>query len=234
MAIALHPLLAPRLAVAALGALLQACASQAPLVSLPVAVPAPMPAHYVESTPNGAIFQAHMAAETLFSTERRPQRVGDTLSVEIQLATTASSTSKTDAARKTQLAAKGPGNLSKEAVLAPLWNLDAQASGSQDFNGNGRAETDSRFDGQLTVSVINVMPNGHLLVAGERALAVNGERNHLRFSGLVNPRDIRRGNVVSASLVANAAVEMASAGAIGDATSRSWLQRVLSRSLAVW
>jgi flagellar L-ring protein precursor FlgH len=221
-------------ALAVLAALLQACASPAPLVMGPLAVPPPVPAQYVESTPNGAIFQTHMAAETLFSPERRPQRVGDTMSVEIQLATTASSRSKTDAARKTELAAKGPGNLSKEAVLAPLWNLDAQASGSNDFKGNGSADTESRFDGQLTVSVINVMPNGHLLVAGERALAVNGERNHLRFSGLVNPRDIRRGNVVSAAQVANAAIEMASDGAIGDATRRSWMQRVLTRSLSVW
>ena len=84
------------------------------------------------------------------------------------------------------------------------------------------------------MTVINVLPNGNLLVAGERSMGLNGGVSTLRFSGIVNPRDIGPGNVVASRDVVNASLENAARGDIAEATSRSWLQRVLARSLSIW
>lgn len=59
----------------------------------------------------------------------------------------------------------------------------------------------------MAVTVINVLPNGHLLVAGERSMGLNGGVSTLRFSGIVNPRDIGPGNVVASADVVNANLE---------------------------
>ena len=82
--------------------------------------------------------------------------------------------------------------------------------------------------------MINVLPNGHLVVAGERSVAMNGGTSTLRFSGIVNPRDIRAGNVVASADAVNARVELVGQGDVSEAATRNWLQRVLTSSMTVW
>jgi flagellar L-ring protein FlgH len=82
--------------------------------------------------------------------------------------------------------------------------------------------------------VINVLPNGNLLVAGDRAIAMNGGVSVLRFSAIVNPRDIGPGNVVASSDTVNARMEVVGRGDVSDVSSRSWIQRVLANSLSFW
>ena len=72
------------------------------------------------------------------------------------------------------------------------------------------------------------------LSAGERNVGLNKGVNTLRFSGIVNPRDIRPGNLVSSRDVVNASLESVAQGDVSEASSRSWLQRVLARSLSIW
>jgi flagellar L-ring protein precursor FlgH len=113
-------------------------------------------------------------------------------------------------------------------------NQNDSASGSSSFNGNGTSKNDSSFNGQLAASVINVLANGHLIIAGERTIALQGNGSTLRFSGVVDPKDIKDGNVIQSSDVVNARLEMVGQGDVSDASSRNWLQRVLTNSLAIW
>lgn len=215
-------------------ALLGACASPDTLVQGPVQVmPAPDGA-YVERVNNGAIYQPGMAAASLFTTERRARQVGDSLKVAISESLSATQKSKTDTSRDNKLAVHGPGGQSRIGAVERLLNIDATAAGSDSFKGSGTTETDNSFTTTVAVSVINVLPNGNLLVAGERNVGLNKGVNTLRFSGIVNPRDIRPGNLVSSRDVVNASLESVAQGDVSEASSRSWLQRVLARSLSIW
>lgn len=203
---------------------------QGPLLAAPVKAPL-----YLERPNNGAIYQAHMPVNSLFSSERRPQAIGDTLKVDIAESLQASQRSSSDTSRENKLAVKGPGPGRKSGgVIETLLNADATASGSDSFKGAGTTEASSSFSTQLAVTVINVLPNGHLVVAGERSTGLNGGRNTLRFSGTLDPRDIRPGNVISSKDVVNASLENVGQGDVSEAASRSWLQRVLTRSLSIW
>jgi flagellar L-ring protein precursor FlgH len=82
--------------------------------------------------------------------------------------------------------------------------------------------------------VINVLPNGYLLIAGEKKIAFNGDVSSLRFSGVVNPKDIKPGSVVSSADIVNARLEQAGKGDISDTASRNWIQRVLTSTLTMW
>lgn len=224
-----------RVFAAALCTLLGACASAPPsIVNGPlIAAPQPVPM-FLEQPSNGAIFQAHMGHTTLFSAERRPRAIGDTMKVDIAENIRAIQKQTGETNRESKLATKGPGGAKAGTALASLINVDATASGSDSFKGSGNAETANSFNAQLAVTVINVLPNGNLLVAGERSMGLNGGVSTLRFSGIVNPRDIGPGNVVASRDVVNANLENAARGDVSDAASRSWLQRVLARSLSIW
>jgi len=215
---------------------LSACAGPpTSLVQGPTHVPAPQPALYVERAHNGAIYQAHMAAGSLFSADKKPRQIGDTLKVDIAESLRASQKLATGTSRDNKVAVKGPGSGGKTGgLINALLNADATASGSDAFNGSGSTENSSSFNAQLAASVINVLPNGHLLVAGERSMAFNGGVSTLRFSGIVDPQDIRLGNVVASADVVNARLEVVGRGDVSEAASRNWLQRLLTQSLSVW
>ncbi|MCE4554722.1 flagellar basal body L-ring protein FlgH [Roseateles cellulosilyticus] len=214
---------------------LAACSSVPPsLVNVPVVAKPPTTPMFLEQPANGAIFQAHMANSALFSGERRPRAIGDTMKVDIAESLRATQKQTGETSRESKLASKGPGGAKPGTALASLINVDATASGSDSFKGSGNAETANSFNAQLAVTVINVLPNGHLLVAGERSIGLAGGVTTLRFSGIVDPHDIGAGNVVASKDVVNANLESVARGDVSEANSRTWLQRVLARTLSIW
>jgi flagellar L-ring protein precursor FlgH len=202
---------------------------QGPLGAPPIARPA-----NIERVNSGAIFQPGMASISLFSADRKPRYVGDTLKIDISETLSATSKVNTDTSRDSKLASKGPGAKAGLGIISSIMNLDATASGSSSFKGDGATENTSKFTGQLAASVVNVMPNGNLVVAGDRTISLNGGVNVLRFSGIVNPKDIRAGNIVASADTVNARLEVVGRGEVSDASSRSWIQRVLADSLSFW
>lgn len=205
------------------------------IVQAPMSAPPSMPAGYVERVNNGAIFQAGMATGSLFTTDRRPRNVGDTLKIDISESLTANSTQDTKTSRENEVASKGPGGSgSGSSLIDRLMNLNAKASGSDSYKGSGVTNNSSKFEAQLAASVINVLPNGNLVVAGERSILLNGSMSTLRFSGVVNPRDIKLNNVVASADIVDARFEVGGKGDVPESVSRTWLQRILTNSLTVW
>jgi flagellar L-ring protein precursor FlgH len=226
-----------RMAGMAVPVVLAGCAAtDKPLVPSPVYAAPQMSAQtYVERSNTGAIFQPGMAGQRLFSSERRPRQIGDTLKVDISEKLVASRQQHTETSRDNKVATKGPGSGGGgNGLLKKLLNLNASASGSDAYNGKGNADNRSEFSGQLAASVINVLPNGHLVVAGERSVAHNGGVSTLRFAGVIDPRDIQPGNVVASADVVNAKVELTGQGELDETGSRTWLQRFLTDTLRVW
>ncbi|MCK7494895.1 MAG: flagellar basal body L-ring protein FlgH [Comamonadaceae bacterium] len=128
-----------------------------------------------------------------------------------------------DTRRQNEVATKGPGTESENVrgAFKSLSNLNASASGSDAYKGSGATENSSRFSGRIVASVVNVLPNGHLVVAGERSVTFNEGVTTLRFSGVVDPEDIRVGNVVASADVADARFEAQGRGGVSRAPGRS-------------
>lgn len=198
------------------------------------APPLPKPPN-VERVNNGAIYQLGQPMVFSYAGRAKPRRIGDTLKVDIAENLASSNKIANSTSRENAVASKGPGTGEDTwSILKGILNLDVTASGSDSYKGSGSAENTSSFSGQLAASVINVLPNGNLLVAGERSVLVRGDYTMLRFSGIVDPKDLRDGNVVASVDVAQARVEVGGKGDISEAASRSWLQRVLTSTLSVW
>ncbi len=221
------------LATSAAALLLTGCFSQPPsIVQGPMYVaPIERPAN-VERIPTGSLF--HPDSASLFTGRRKPSAIGEMLKVDISERLSASQSVNADVDRQTSLKSRGPGTTSAGAFFKDLLNQDIAASGSSSFKGKGATDNDSRFNGQIASSVINVLANGYLVVAGERTVALNGNASILRFSGVVDPRDIRDGNVVQSQDVVNARMEVVGQGDLAEGSSRNWLQRVLNSTLSIW
>jgi flagellar L-ring protein precursor FlgH len=221
-------------AVGAQAVVLAGCAGPGPLVTGPTTVQPNQPIGYVERPATGSIYRADGNSAWLFADARRPRNIGDTLKIDIAEAMSGSQAVATDTSRDNKVAAKGPGTGSGGGLWAGLLNMDATASGSDAYKGNGKTENNQALKGKIAASVINVLPNGNLVVAGERAIAMNGGVSTLRISGVVNPNDVQPGGIVASSDVVDARIEQVGGGDLADTTQRSWLQRFFTKNLQVW
>ena len=224
------------LSALAAAAVLQGCASPTPLVQGPVSVRPVAPPSYAERTVTGGIYRANLNNVSLFSDQRKPQSIGDTIKIDISESLNASSTVNSQNSRANAVASKGPGMNSNSlgTLLKGLANMDATASGSDSFTGKGNSQNTSTFTARLSAYVVNVLSNGNLVVAGERSMAFNGGVTTLRFSGVVNPLDIKAGGIVASGDVADAKTELTGSGGTNDTANRSWLQKLLTDGLSVW
>jgi flagellar L-ring protein FlgH len=185
--------------------------------------PAPATMKPAASAPNnGSIFQA-ASYRPLFE-DHRARLVGDTLTVQIveKINATQSSTSSIDKSGKTTAGLKAVPLLN----AAALAKLGADVSTANTFQGKGATVSSNDFSGTITVVVREVLPNGHLLIAGEKQIGVNENVDALRFSGQVDPRAIQSGNSVPSAQIANVRLEQRGRGQQSEAQAMGWLGRV--------
>lgn len=170
---------------------------------------------------NGAIFQA--ASYRPLYEDSKARMIGDVLTITISEKTSAgkaaaSSNSKTGSTAYSAPTIFGlPSSTTAKAALA--------ASSSNKFDEKGAETASNNFTGTIAVTVIDVLPNGNLLVSGEKQLAFDKSAEYVRFSGVVSPQTVAAGNVVASTQVADARFEYRSASKMDKAELNSMLNR---------
>ena len=185
----------------------------------------------VETPPvnNGSLFQAGQY-RPLFE-DHRARLVGDSLTVQI--------VEKVSASQKSTSSIDKGGKLSGGVTALPFIasNSFGRASvggtSSNSFEGKGSTENSNDFAGTITATVTGVLPNGHLLIAGEKQIGVNHNVDVLRFSGQVDPRAIQPGNSVASAQIANVRIEHRGRGAQAEAQGIGWLGRFFLNVLPI-
>ena len=182
------------------------------------AAPAPATA---PAAATGSLFQS-VSYRPAFE-DRRARMVGDTVTVLIVENVSASQKSTSTVDRTSSIDSKITAVPLQPA--ADLAKLALGASTKNNFSGKGGTESANTFSGSITATVIEVQPNGHLVVSGEKQIGVNQNVDVLRFSGTVDPRLVQPGSVVSSTQVANVRIESRGRGAQGEAQTVGWLSR---------
>jgi flagellar L-ring protein precursor FlgH len=212
----LHTLFALTLAM-----LLSACVTTVP----PTAVHQPMtvrPEPRMAVTPsNGSIYNI-ASARPLFE-DRRARFIGDTLVINIAEKVQASKKSENKTTRSQTVDVAVP-----TVIGLPFKGVQGttlSASDTNDFNGKGENTSSNDFTSTITVTVIEVYPNGNLLVSGEKQIGLKEGEEFIRFSGVVNPNTISSANAVSSTQIADARIEYKANGFLESAQVMGWLGR---------
>ncbi|MFZ6872975.1 flagellar basal body L-ring protein FlgH [Undibacterium sp. Di27W] len=199
---------------------LTACAvTPPPIVHQPSSIPAQSARPQRQA--NGAIFQ--QATYRPLYEDAKARLVGDVLTITIAEKTSAgkaaaASGSKTGAASFAAPTVFGiPATTTAQAALS--------TSSSTKFDEKGAETASNSFTGTIAVTVIDVLPNGNLLVSGEKQLAFDKGAEFVRFSGVINPTTIAAGNVVASTQVADARFEYRSTSRLDKAEMNSMLTR---------
>ena len=219
-----------RMAVCLSVAVLSACAQLAtPKVEVVEAPPRPAPSAAIVTamTPPappsaGAIFQS-VAYQPLFENVRA-RGVGDLITVTIAENTTARQSSNSSVNRDSKI----DGSITSiPFVKAPSWLSRAKVGGglNNDSSAKGESGSDNIFNGVITATVVEVLPNGNFVIVGEKRVGVNQTVDSLRFSGVVDPRTIRPGNTIASTQIADVRLQFRGRGDIDRAMTTGWLQK---------
>lgn len=201
--------------------LLPACAiNQPPIVHQPMTT-RPVPVTIDPAQAQGSIYQ-QANFRPLFE-DRRARFVGDTLTIRIVENTAASKNSRTTADRSSSTSAAVP--VVRGLPGKSFQGMALQAGTENEFEGSGGASATNAFTGNISVTVIDVLPNGNLLVSGEKQIAMSQGTEFIRFSGVVNPVTITTSNTVNSTQVADARIEYRANGYIDEAQTMGWLAR---------
>ena len=215
----------PILARASIAVLIAALAScglvpKEPIIQQPMTARPPQPPMGTRSA--GAIYNAGYAGRPLFE-DQRPRNVGDILTIVISENVNATKSSAANTNRG------GSGSFAlptTPGIFGGLFNnTTLSATGANKFTAAGGASAANTFSGTLTVTVTEVLPNGNLMVSGEKQMLINQGNEFVRFSGVVNPTTISGSNTVYSTQIADAKIEYSAKGYIDEAQNMSWLQR---------
>ena len=183
--------------------LLAGCVTTAPSTAIhqPMSVRPEARAYIAPSS--GAIFNV-ASARPLFE-DRRARFVGDTLTINIAEKVQASKKSENKTTRSQAVDVSVPTIVGLPFKGAQGTTL--AVSDTNNFTGSGQNTSSNDFTGTITVTVIEVYPNGNLLVSGEKQIGLKEGEEFVRFSGVVNPNTITSANTVTSTQIADARIE---------------------------
>jgi flagellar L-ring protein precursor FlgH len=157
--------------------------------------------------------------------DRRARHIGDILTISIAEKTAANKTGASTGNKTGSATLNVPGPLQGR-----LGASIGTSSGTKFADGDTQTASNA-FTGTMGVTVSEVLPNGNLIVVGEKQIAMNKGVEFIRFSGMVNPDTIQPGNVVASTLVADARVEYRTNSQIDRAEVTSMMSRFFQSML---
>lgn len=99
------------------------------------------------------------------------------------------------------------------------------------FGGTANFEKSGEFEARLTAMVMDVLPNGNMVIEGRREIRIDEERKVLEFRGIVRRYDVLRNNTVESELVADAYVSYKGSGPMTRTGRRNGLASLLYNAL---
>jgi flagellar L-ring protein precursor FlgH len=175
-------------------------------------------------TTSGGLFRPGYSSSLI--QDNRALRVGDILTIVLDESTQSSKSAGTSFGKSSGVSVGIP-----TVFGSTVPDAETALSADRDFNGSAKSSQQNTLRGAIAVTVHQVMPNGTLLVKGEKKLQLNQGDEYIRLTGLVRVRDINRNNQVSSQNVANAQISYAGRGVLNDSNSAGWLTRFFTHPL---
>jgi flagellar L-ring protein precursor FlgH len=178
----------------------------------------------------GAIYQAGQQIE-LFA-DLKARRVGDVLTIKLTESTAASKSAVTKTTKTTGVNNTGVTLFGRSPTVGGVGIGTSTLNGADTFDGEGSATQGNTFTGSLTVTVMDVQPNGNLVVQGDKTLKLNQGDEFVHVSGVVRRADIATDNTVTSDRVADAHISYSGKGVIASSNKMGWLARFFNSPYA--
>jgi flagellar L-ring protein precursor FlgH len=195
--------------------------------------PTPPRAYISEESTDGSIYQA--SHDVRLFEDVKARHIGDIITVVLQESTSASKSAKTstDKTQETQIDSptilgatptfNAPGFIPLDSNRNNTLAMGLNSSNA--FEGEGDSSQSNSLSGNITVTIADVLPNGNLIIRGEKWLTLNKGEEFIQISGIVRPQDISTLNTVLSTQIADARITYSGKGFLADANEMGWLAK---------
>jgi len=153
------------------------------------------------------------------------RNIGDVLMIVISERQTVQNTEKTEFTKEKTIDAAITNFDILENAFGTLPAL--AANGNRELTSDAKYDKEGRLQTRMSVLVIDVMPNGNMLVEGRRRIIVDRETKTIRFTGIVRPFDVTGANTILSEQVANASIAYEGEGPLTNTTNKGWLSELV-------
>lgn len=192
-----------------------------------LAVPPPQPARYAYQ--QGSLWNT---GPTGLLGDKRARNLGDILTITIEIDDEAEMKNSTERSRDGSENASVGGFFGVGNVLPPgamKLNPNVEFGSKSDYSGDGSVKRNEKLTLRIAATVVDVLPNGHLVIQGDQEVRVNYELRDLQVTGIVRPEDISRHNEVAYDRIAGARISYGGRGQISSVQQPRYGQQIVDR-----
>ena len=191
------------------------------------AQPAPVPAR---TETNGSIY--HASNNRFLFEDIKARRIGDLITVILEEKTKSAKKASTSTKKDSDINMPSPTVFGLPVTAGGNLILNNSVNAGSTFSGEGDSSQSNSLSGNITVTVAQVLPNGNLIVRGEKLLTLNQGSEVVRIQGIVRQVDVTPRNTVKSTQIANARITYGGNGIIADSNKAGWATRFFNS--AIW
>ncbi|RUP82810.1 flagellar basal body L-ring protein FlgH [Alteromonas sp. KS69] len=177
---------------------------------------------------DGSLFRSYMA-NSLYS-DMTARRVGDIITITLSENTNASKSAGTSTSKDTTVDLDTITGLGGQALNIGGQSVQLGVSSSNDFAGDAATNQSNSLSGNISVTVVEVLPNDNLVIRGEKWLTLNHGDEYIRLTGIIRLSDISPENEVLSTKIANARIQYSGTGSFASAQEKGWLTKFFTSS----
>ena len=205
-------------------------------------VPPPSPNYITRSTqaeykmPPASPGSIYQERASLYE-DRRARRLNDLITVLIVERIAGSKKAETKTGRDSSIDASVSKlfgvpldlNLSNLYGKGNTFSPSVGSSIKNDFKGSGETSSEGSLRGTITARVVDVLPNGNLVIESRKEITLNFEKQVLVLKGIIRPEDISTENTIESTRIADAEIYLVGEGIIDEKQSPGWLGRIVDK-----
>ena len=152
------------------------------------------------------------------------RNIGDILTILVTENSTIDNKAKRDLKKDTDRSTTFNGKLGN---FADLGEFGTEAKSGNELKSKADYKDERKFVDRMTVVVVDIMPNGNLVVMGKRQRSIGGDEQAIEISGIVRPSDVKFDNTVKSEQVADFSIVSKNAGVAAPYTKPGFLGSIL-------
>jgi flagellar L-ring protein precursor FlgH len=179
-----------------------------------------------EIVEDGSLFNKAMA-NSLYS-DVKARRVGDIITVQLSENTNASKSAGTSTSKESTVDVNPIIGLGGNVINIGKESIQLGVDSSNDFSGDAQANQSNSLTGNISVTVVEVLPNQNLIIRGEKWLTLNNGDEYIRLTGVIRAADISPTNQIQSTKIANARIQYSAKGSFAQSQQKGWLTKFFS------
>jgi flagellar L-ring protein precursor FlgH len=212
-----------KIAVATCAIILSGCmTNNKPKPGDPYYAPTVSSAQTLPQRTDGSLYQ-EVNGLSLFG-DRKAHFVGDVITIMLSENTVSKKSSNVNVKKDNNTAFNGGALLGNVPTLKGM-DFETNISQNRKFGGNSGADQSNSLQGNITVTVAEIMPNGNMVVRGEKWMTLNSGDEFIRISGIARPDDVAPDNTILSTRLANAKISYSGTGTLADSQNMGWLAK---------